>query len=132
MYIYEINDIIFLIKSLNVPTGNFDIRKHIVFNNNATRSGSHLKLCHPRTSSAINHHFYFNQIVRIWNQLPVIDLLSPYIIKQLTKIYGITSQSISTQTNLVLFTSYALVTDAQDYQFPLTFFLSDQLRATAI
>jgi len=76
----------FLIKSLNMPTSNFDIRKYIFFNTNTTRSGSHLKLCHPRTS-AINHHFYFNRIVKLWNQLPVIDLsLPPYIIKQqLTK-----------------------------------------------
>ena len=70
----------FLIKSLNMPTRNFGI---IFFNNNTTRSGSHLKLRHTRTSSAINHHFYFNQIVRLWNQLPLIDLsLPPYIIKQ--------------------------------------------------
>jgi len=32
MYTYELNNVMFLIKSLNMPTGNFDIRKHIFFN----------------------------------------------------------------------------------------------------
>ena len=47
MYIYELNDLMFLIKSLNTPTDYFDIRHYISFNTNSTRSGSHLKLCHP-------------------------------------------------------------------------------------
>jgi len=87
MYIYELTEIMFLIKSLNMPIGNFDIRKYIFFNDNTTRSESYLKVRHPMTSSANHHHFYFNRIVRLWNQLPVIDLsLSPHIIKQrLTK-----------------------------------------------
>ena len=87
MYIYELNDLMFLIKSLNTPTDYFDIRHYISFNTNSTRSGSHLKLCHPRTVSATHHHFYFNRIVRLWNHLPVINLSSPpYVIKQkLTK-----------------------------------------------
>ena len=85
--IYELNDLMFLIKSLNTPTDNFDIRNFISFNTNSTRSGSHLKLCHPRTVSTTHHHFYFNQIIRLWNHLPVINLsLPPYVIKQkLTK-----------------------------------------------
>ena len=65
MYIYELNDLMFMIKSLNTPTDNFDIRNFISFNTNSTRSGSHLKLCHPRTVSTTHHHFYFNQIVRL-------------------------------------------------------------------
>ena len=44
MYIYELNDLMFLIKSLNTPTDNFDIRNFISLNTNSTRSGSHLKL----------------------------------------------------------------------------------------
>ena len=87
MYTYELNDLIFLIKSLNTSTDNFDIRNFISFNTNSTRSGSHLKLRHPRTLSTSHHHFYFNRIVRLWNHLPVINLsLPPYVIKQkLTK-----------------------------------------------
>ena len=64
MYIYEL---MFLIKSLNTPTENFDIKDFISFNNSSTRSGSNLKLCHPRAL-----HFYFNQIARLWNHMPVI------------------------------------------------------------
>jgi len=75
-----------------------------------------------RTSSANNHHFYFNQIVRLWNQLPVIDLsLPPHIIQTTTHYMG----SLHSQLPI-----YVLVIDAQDYRFPLTFFLFDQLRIT--
>jgi len=89
MYIYELNDLMFLIKSLNTPTENFNIKEFISFNTNSTRSGSHLKLCHPRALSTNHHHFefYFNRIVRLWNHMPVIDiLLSSHVIKRnLTK-----------------------------------------------
>ena len=87
MYIYELNDLMFLIKSLNTPTENFDIKDFISLNTSNTRSGSHLKLCHPRAQSTNHHHFYFNRIVRLWNHMPVIDISLPsHVIKQnLTK-----------------------------------------------
>ena len=59
MYIYELNDLMFLIKSLNIPIENFDIKDFISFNTSSTRYGSHLKLCHPRASSTNHHHFYY-------------------------------------------------------------------------
>ena len=65
MYIYELNDLMFLVKSLKTQTDNFDIKNFITFNTNSTRSGSHLKLCHPRIVSTAHHHFYFNRIVRL-------------------------------------------------------------------
>ena len=75
--IYEINDIMFLIKSLKFPTDNFDIRDHVTFIRNSTRSGTHHKLAHPRVTSAIQGHFYFNRIVQLYNCLPVIDISLP-------------------------------------------------------
>ena len=39
---------------------------YITFNTNSTRSGSHLKLFHPRTVSVAHHHF---RIVRLWDNL---------------------------------------------------------------
>jgi len=74
MCIYEINDIMFLIKSLKYPTDNFDIRDHVTFIRISTRSGTHHKLAHPRVASAIQGHFYFNRIVRLYNHLPAIDI----------------------------------------------------------
>lgn len=87
MYIYELNDLMFLVKSIKSPVSNFDIRQHITFTTNNTRSGSHLKLVHPRTLSAVQSHFYFNRITRLWNHLPVIDLSAPLhvIKKQITQ-----------------------------------------------
>ena len=70
MYIYEL---MFLIKSLNTPTENFDIKDFIPFNTSSTRSGSQ----HPRTLSTNHHYFYFNRIVRLWNHMSVIDISLP-------------------------------------------------------
>ena len=43
MYVYELNDIMFLVKSLKSPTDNFNIKNHITFANNSTRSGIYKK-----------------------------------------------------------------------------------------
>ena len=67
----------FLIKSLKLPSDNFEIRDHITFTSNSTRSGTHHKLTHPRTTSAVQHHFYFNRIVRFYNYLPAINISLP-------------------------------------------------------
>ena len=77
MYIYEINDLMFLIKSLKSPSDNFEIRDHITFTSNSTRSGTHHKLTHPRTTSAVQRHFYFNRITRLYNYLPAINISLP-------------------------------------------------------
>ena len=39
MYTYELNDLMFLVKSLKAHTDNFDIKNFITFNTNSTRSG---------------------------------------------------------------------------------------------
>ena len=77
MYIYELNDIMFLVKSLKSPTDNFDIKNYITFASNSTRSGAYKKLAHPMISNATQHHFYFNRIIRLHNYLPVINLSLP-------------------------------------------------------
>ena len=77
MYIYELNDIMFLVKSLKSPTDNFDIKNYITFASNSTRSGAYKKLVHPTISNATQHHFYFNRIIRLHNYLPVISLSLP-------------------------------------------------------
>ena len=74
---WPLNDIMFLIESLKFPTDNFDIRDHVTFIRNSTRSGTHHKLAHPRVTSATQGHFYFNRIVRLYNHLPVIDISLP-------------------------------------------------------
>ena len=124
--IYELNDLMFLIKSLNTPTDNFDIKNFISFNTNSTRSGSHLKLCHPRTVCTAHHHFCFNRIVRLRNHLSVINLsLPPYVIKQkLTKhLWGHFTVNFNSDQSCSSFICYVHATDAQDNQSPPIFSL---------
>ena len=72
---YELNDLMFLIKTLKFPSAHFDISKYIQFADHSTRA-----------TSISYHNSYFNRIIRLWNSMPVIDLtLSLDIIKtQLT------------------------------------------------
>ena len=74
---FELNDILFLIRSLKFPTPAFNIYSYITFNISATRSGSNYKLIHNYSSSSLHCHFYFTRIVRLWNTLPSIDLNLP-------------------------------------------------------
>jgi len=74
MYYYELQDVMFLIKSLKSPTDNFNIYRYITFARGKIRSGSNQKLTHPRTPSKVQQHYYFNRIARLYNYLPVIDL----------------------------------------------------------
>ena len=83
MYHYELQELMFLIKSLKTPTDNFNIYNYITFARGNTRSGYNQKLIHPRSTSVAQHHFYFNRIARLYNYLPVVDLsLSTDTIKQ--------------------------------------------------
>ena len=77
MYTYELNDIIFFVKSLKSPADHFDIRRHVQFAESSTRSGTSFKLVHVKSLQSSYHHFYFNRIVRLWNYLPVIDITLP-------------------------------------------------------
>jgi len=74
MYVYELSDLMFLIKSLKSPSDNFNIKDHITFASSHTRSGKHNKLQHPRISTVTQLRFYFNRIARLFNYIPVIDL----------------------------------------------------------
>ena len=90
MYIYELTDILFAIKSFKTSTNNFDIFQHLQFNESRTRS-SNTKLCHKTSSNAISANSYFCRLPRLWNALPIIDLtLSISVIKhKLNCFYGI-------------------------------------------
>ena len=80
--IYEINDIMFFVKSYKRPLPHFDIRNFITFSTQSTRSASFLKLVHLRSQISDAHHFYFACLVRLRNSLPAIDITLPdHIIK---------------------------------------------------
>ena len=93
MYIYELNDLMFLMKSLNAPTENFDIKDFISFNTSNTRSGSHLKLCHPRALSTNHNHLYFNSTsIEYASNRYIITFTCHKVKPPAQNIYGIISQ----------------------------------------
>ena len=77
MYIYELADIMFFIKSIKHPTDKFNILNYVSFHTGpATRSvGTKLNHMTATTNSIINSYFY--RLPRLWNSLPIIDLTRP-------------------------------------------------------
>ena len=74
MYTYELNDLMFFIKSLKSPSAHFDISQHIQFASHSTRAASTHKLSYLSTTTSSYHKSYFNRIIRLWNSMPIIDL----------------------------------------------------------
>ena len=77
MYIFELVDVMFFIKSLKAPTSNFNITDYVTFSSSTTRSSSGLKLIHNFSSNNKVRNFYFNRLARLWNSFPIIDLHLP-------------------------------------------------------
>ena len=77
MYLFEIYDIIFFIKSLKNPTSSFNIYNFIEFHSSSSRLSKANKLTHQRFLNLITRHFFFNRVPRLWNTLPVIDISLP-------------------------------------------------------
>ena len=84
MYLFELQDIIFTVKSLKYSTKGFNILHHISFSTSNTRSSSSHKLKHLPHTNNYNRHSFFHRLPRLWNSIPIIDLhlsISTTIIK---------------------------------------------------
>jgi len=71
MYLFELQDILFAVKSIKTPTNHFN---YIEFSSSNTRSGASNKLIHPHHLSNTSRHSYFHRLPLLWNVLPIIDL----------------------------------------------------------
>ena len=70
---FELNDVLFFVKSVKFPSPTFNILDYVSFCNSKTWSSSS-KLKHTFSSITSSAHFYFNLLPRLWNTLPFIDL----------------------------------------------------------
>ena len=134
MYIYELNDVIFFIKSYKSSFKHFNINDYIKFSESNTRSGTSSKMIHHRSSSNISHNSYFCRLPRLWNSLPPIDLTLPIptIKHKLFIFYGTILPNTSTraQSALIIITAPAVTVDVQvqdhhyltDYHLIIAFF----------
>lgn len=88
-YWLELQDILFLVKSLQNPQDNFNILDYIHFTTNHTRASTTKKLSYRFQRTTIGRHYYFNRIIRLWNFLPEINLLKSFetIKFNLTKVF---------------------------------------------
>ena len=113
MYIFELNDLIFFIKSYKSPSDYFNINDFIFCSSITTRSSTGFKLQHNASSNNLTYNFYFCRLPRLWNSLPIIDIHLPVTILKLKlqKFFGLISQVALMVTTLAHFTITALVPD---------------------
>ena len=71
---FEINDIMFLVTSLQNPSTSFNILQYVTFSTSSTRASVNCKLVHYAARTNKTRHFYFHRIPRLWNSLPSINL----------------------------------------------------------
>ena len=82
MYTLELQDIIFTVRCLKCPSGDFNLNEYFHFSSTGTRSSAGLKMSHRFAATNSAKHFYFNRLPRLWNSLPPIDIsLSVDVIK---------------------------------------------------
>ena len=75
MYLFELQDILFAIKSIKTPTNQFNIINYISFNSTVTRSGSSNKLTHlHHYMNGQSRHAYFHYLLSRWKTIIIIDL----------------------------------------------------------
>ena len=82
MYLFELHDILFAIKSLKSPTIQFNITNYIHFNPDNTRLDQALatKLIPTHHLNNLAHHFYFHRLPSLWNAMSVIDLNMSFVL----------------------------------------------------
>lgn len=79
MYILDLYDILFFVKSIKNPSASFNIRNYVDFCQLSTRSSANNKLKHVFSSTNKQSNFYFKRLPRIYNALPPLDLKQSFI-----------------------------------------------------
>ena len=74
IYIFELNEIIFILKSLKYPSPSFNIINYISFADGNTKSSTRSKMIHVRNNNNTSRHIFFNRIPPLWNTLSPMDL----------------------------------------------------------
>ena len=74
MYLFELQDILFAIKSIKVQSKQFNIHDHINFSSANTRSGTSNKLIIPHHLNNVSRHSYFHRLPTLWNAMPILNL----------------------------------------------------------
>ena len=74
MYLFELHDILFAIKSIKTPAIHFNITNYTNFSSASTRSGANNKLILPQHLYKTSRHSYFHRLPSLWNTMPIFDL----------------------------------------------------------
>ena len=71
MYVYEMNDIMFFIKSYKQQSSHFNITEYVQFSITNTQFGASEKMVHHRYSSNTAQNFYFYHLELITKNRPI-------------------------------------------------------------
>ena len=88
IYLKSLIRIIFLVKSLKFPFESFNINNYVSFSASSATRCIVVKLIHNSSSTNKQRNHYFIRICRLWNSIPLLDLIMPVsIIKNHLKTY---------------------------------------------
>ena len=122
MYILELNEIVFILKSLKYPSPSFNITDFISFADGNIRPSTRGKMIHVRNNNNTSRHFFFNRIPRLWNALPPMNL-SLSITTNKRKVYNFYEHifylTFNMITRVATFHFYAHVVDAPTHPVSL-------------
>ena len=88
MYMYEVADILFLIKSVRNLTSSFKINNYITFYAGLSRLAKAHKLQHSYMvlTTSPDMYSYLNRIPQLWNSLPMINLKTTLLTQSKNKL----------------------------------------------
>ena len=122
MYIFELNELVFTLISLNYPSPSFNITNYITFADVNTRSSSSGKMIHIRNNNNADRHFFSIESLDCGMPYPLLTYLyllnrtrQEYIYKFLWSHFYQTLDI----TTLVHFIVYAHVVDFPTHPVPL-------------
>ena len=78
IYLFELQDVSFAIKSIMLQTTQFNIQDYINFSSANTRSSASNKLVFPRHFNNISRHSFFHRLPTLWNAMPILNLDPPF------------------------------------------------------
>ena len=113
MYLFELQDILFAIKSFKIQTKQLNIYNYTNFSFATTRSGTSDKMIIRYPLNIISRHSYFHRLSALWNALPIFSLDVPFAqLKSKLKFSGIIFWRTLMTTTIAPCTLCALVRNA--------------------
>ena len=128
MYLFELQDILFAVRSLMMPTKQFSITIYISFNSANTRYATSNKFTYPQHLNNQSRHSYFHRLPGLWNAIPILNLnLSNPSLNLSNPSLNLTFGTISLQNLMIITIAHFII-----YVLLLLVTIPNHLQSTSI